>query len=92
MWKPAPGSTGRLVQLCVGYFFFYILTGIMVKEFTALREPKMSEMAYLFNNTVGGSVIALGVEVPLPVSSGACTITLVNGVAGDHELPFHCST
>ena len=54
-------SSSRLVQLCVGYFAFYTVTGVLVKYFTQLREPRMSDMAFLFNNTVGGSVFAVGV-------------------------------
>ena len=65
MWKSAAGSTARLIQLCVGYFASYVLTGVLVKYFTVLRHPRMSDMAYLFNNTVGGSAVALGVVVLL---------------------------
>ena len=54
-------STSRLVQLCVGYFAFYTVTGVLVKYFTQLRDPKMSDMAFLFNNTMGGSIFAVGV-------------------------------
>ena len=25
MWKTTEGSTGRLIQLCLGYFFFYVI-------------------------------------------------------------------
>jgi hypothetical protein len=55
------GSTGRLVQLCAGYFASYTVTGVLVKYFTQLRDPKMSDMAFLFNNTMGGSIFAVGV-------------------------------
>lgn len=58
-------STSRLIQLCVGYFSFYTVTGVLVKYFTQLREPKMSDMAFLFNNTVGGSIFAVGLVVLL---------------------------
>ena len=54
-------STSRLVQLCVGYFAFYTVTGVLVKYFTQLREPKMSDMAFLFNNTLGASLFVLAV-------------------------------
>jgi hypothetical protein len=54
-------STSRLVQLCVGYFSAYTVTGVLVKYFTQLRVPKMSDMAFLFNNTVGGSIFAVAV-------------------------------
>src|ERR1051325_10980345 len=59
------GSTGRLIQLCVGYFAFYTVTGVLVKYFTQLRDPKMSDMAFLFNNTIGGSIFAVAVVVLL---------------------------
>jgi hypothetical protein len=52
-------STSLLMQLCAGYFASYVITGILVKYFTVLRQPPMSEMAYLFNNTLGGSAVAL---------------------------------
>lgn len=65
MWKTSPGSTGRLLQLCGGYFSFYVLTGIFAKVFTGGPSPRMPEMAFLFNNTLGSSLLALGVAVLL---------------------------
>jgi hypothetical protein len=59
MWKTSPGSTGRLLQLCFGYFGLYVLTGMFAKVFTGGHPYRMPEMAYLFNNTLGGSAIAL---------------------------------
>ena len=60
------GSTGALLQLCGGYYLSYVLTGIAVKYFTGgIREPRMSDMAYLFNNTIGGNLFALSVVVAL---------------------------
>jgi len=61
MWKTSSGSTGRLLQLCAGYFSFYVLTGIFAKVFTGGPSPRMPEMAYLFNNTLGSSLLAIGV-------------------------------
>ena len=61
MPKTQSGSTAQLIQLCGGYFASYVLTGILVKYFTELREPQLPEMAYLFNNTLGGSAFALAV-------------------------------
>ena len=58
-------STSRLVQLCLGYFVAYTFTGVLVKYFTQLRDPKLSDMAYLFNNTLGGSIFALGLVLLL---------------------------
>ena len=61
MTQDRSASTARLVQLCAGYFAFYTMTGVLVKYFTQLRDPKMSDMAFLFNNTLGGSAFALAV-------------------------------
>ncbi|MFN0248317.1 MAG: hypothetical protein ACKV2T_15610 [Kofleriaceae bacterium] len=55
------GDTRQLVQLCGGYFGAYVLTGVLVKYFTVLREPRVSDMAYLVNNTIGGSLFALAI-------------------------------
>ena len=55
------GGVRHLLELCFGYFFFYVLTGVFVKYFTVVREPRISEMAYLINNTLGGSLFALSV-------------------------------
>jgi hypothetical protein len=52
-----------LVELCGGYFGAYVLTGVLVKYFTGLRDPQISDMAYLINNTIGGSLFALIVVV-----------------------------
>ncbi len=53
------GSSSSLIQLCVGYFTSYVLTGVLVKYFTVLREPKMSDFAFLFNNTFASSVLCV---------------------------------
>src|SRR5689334_20266508 len=60
------GSTRHLLELCAGYFVTYVLTGVLVKYFTGgIRDPKMSDIHYLFNNTLGGAVFALGVVFAL---------------------------
>jgi hypothetical protein len=59
MWKSSPGSTRRLLELCAGYFGLYVLNGMFAKIFTGGYPYRMPEMAYLFNNTLGGSAIAL---------------------------------
>ncbi len=60
MFGSKPGSTGRLLQLCAAYFLSYVCTGILVKWFTGgLHEPRMSDMAYLVNNTFGGNILCL---------------------------------
>lgn len=67
-WKTGEGTTGRLVQLCLGYFVFYVITGVTVKYFTGSAEhgyPGMHEIEYLVYNTIGGNLIALSVAVAL---------------------------
>lgn len=68
MLKTAEGTTGRLVQLCMGYFVFYVITGVSVKYFTgspSLGYPGMKEIEYLVYSTIGGTFIALSVAVAL---------------------------
>jgi hypothetical protein len=64
MWKTTEGSTGRLIQLCIGYFIFYVITGICAKLFTA-RDLSFSfnqnQIEYMVYNTIGGMVTALSV-------------------------------
>ena len=67
-WKTTEGSTGRLIQLCLGYFVFYVITGVTVKYFTGSATqgyPGMHEIEYLVYNTMGGNFIALFVAVAL---------------------------
>ncbi len=62
MWDTKEGSTGRLIQLCIGYFFFYVITGITVKYFTGYPvngSVFMNDIEYLVYNTAGGNLIAL---------------------------------
>src|SRR6267142_1607559 len=61
----ASASTARLLQLCAGYFVSYVLTGVLVKYFTSVRTPKLTELAYLFNNTLASSIVCLGVVLAL---------------------------
>ena len=62
MWKTEDGSTGRLVQLCIGYFFFYVVTGVSVKYFQGVG---MSDIEYNVYSTAAGTLICLGVTVVL---------------------------
>lgn len=64
-WKTTEGSTGRLMQLCLGYFVFYVITGVTVKYFTVSPGPAMHEIEYLVYNTIGGNFIALAVALAL---------------------------
>jgi hypothetical protein len=62
MWKTAEGSTGRLIQLCIGYFLFYIITGVTVKYFLGSGMNQMEVLAY---STLGGNFVAISVVVAL---------------------------
>ena len=60
--KTSEGSTGRLVQLCTGYFLFYVATGLIVKFFTGSvngAAPRMNDMAFLTYNTFGANLTCL---------------------------------
>jgi len=62
MWKTSEGSTGRLIQLCMGYFFFYVIFGVAAKCFTgraAVVVPAMTDMEFLIWSSFGGSLICL---------------------------------
>jgi hypothetical protein len=68
MWTTEEGSTGRLLQLCAGYFIFYVITGVMVKYFLGSPDngfPGMSGMQYLVYSTAGGTMVAAGVVLAL---------------------------
>ena len=68
MWKTVEGSTGRLVQLCLGYFVFYVVTGVAVKYFLGRPElglPGMAGVEYLVYSTAGGTGLAVGVVLAL---------------------------
>lgn len=62
-WKTSEGSTGRLMQLCFGYFVFYIGTGLIVKFFTGKVDdtslPRMNDIAFLAYNTLGANLTCL---------------------------------
>ena len=62
------GSTGRLIQLCIGYFVFYVITGITVKYFLGSVEdglPGMKGVEFLVYSTLGGTSVALSVVLVL---------------------------
>ncbi len=68
MWKTTEGSTGRLIELCSGYFIFYVITGVTVKYFTgsfALGFPGMNEIEFLVFSTLGGNFVCLAVALSL---------------------------
>ncbi|MDD5656079.1 MAG: hypothetical protein PHF00_02360 [Elusimicrobia bacterium] len=64
MWRTAEGSTGRLVQLCLAYYAFYVVFGTATKCFTgaaATVSPPMTDMEFLVWSTLGGSLLCLAV-------------------------------
>ncbi len=60
-FKAKEGSTAALIQLCIGYFFFYVLTGVTVKYFLARGPgfPGLPGMEFLVYSTTGGMGITL---------------------------------
>lgn len=64
MERSSEGSTRRLVQLCAGYFFFYVITGIVVKYFQGKQElgfPGMNDFEYLAYSTLGANATCAAV-------------------------------
>lgn len=60
-------STSKLIELCIGYFVFYVITGVAVKFFLSAKDgfPGLDGMEYLVYNTAGGVIIATGVVLIL---------------------------
>jgi hypothetical protein len=68
MWATREGSTARLLQLCLGYFIFYVITGVTVKYFLGSQElglPGMEGVEFLVYSTLGGSSLAVAVVLVL---------------------------
>lgn len=64
--RNSEGSAAQLLNFCGWYFGLYALTGFLAKYFTGSVDPKhipgrMSEIAYLYNNTLGSCLLALAV-------------------------------
>lgn len=62
--KSAEGSTQRLVELCAGYFVFYVITGVLVKYFqgsSALGFPGLNDFEYLAYSTLGANATCITV-------------------------------
>lgn len=62
--KTSEGSTRRLIELCSGYFFFYVITGIVVKYFQGdaqLGYPGLNDFEYLAYSTLGANATCLAV-------------------------------
>lgn len=62
MLRTPEGSTTRLIQLCAGYFGFYVVTGVTVKYF---QKAGLGEMEFLAYSTLGGSIVCLVVALAL---------------------------
>ncbi|MBU1241750.1 hypothetical protein KKD52_10035 [Myxococcota bacterium] len=60
-FKAKEGSTTALIQLCIGYFIFYVITGVSVKYFLngAPGFPAMEGMEFLVYSTAGGMGISM---------------------------------
>ena len=64
--KSGEGSTSRLLQLCAGYFFSYVATGVIVKYFLGPASagfPGMRDMEFLVYNTIGATSVCLTVVI-----------------------------
>lgn len=71
MWKTTEGSTGRLIQFCIGYFFLYMFFLVATKYFTdyvvqgmadpaSLKELKTKmNVEFLLYSTIGGNLLCL---------------------------------
>lgn len=61
-------STAGLIRLCIGYFGFYVLTGILVKYFQGSADigfPGFTGIEYLVYSSLGGTAFALGIVLIL---------------------------
>lgn len=67
MWRTSEGSTGRLIQLCLGYFVFYVITGLSVKFFLSggPGRPALHGMEYLVYSTASSTLLATLVVIIL---------------------------
>ncbi|MFO7735236.1 MAG: hypothetical protein R6W70_03355 [bacterium] len=66
MFGAKQGSTAHLMELCFGYFIFYVITGVSVKYFLYCPQgPELEGMEYLVYSTVGGTLFATGISLIL---------------------------
>ena len=62
MFKSKEGSTSALVELCGGYFFFYVIYTMATKYLTGPAKaglPGVDQIELLIFSTIGGSLICL---------------------------------
>lgn len=104
MLSKGEGSTGRLIQLCAGYFTFYVITGLTVKYFLsdAPGRPDLHGLEFLVYSTTGGISIAMLVVVALGwyridaerralyyiIPSGVCTAVVIPTTTLMYTLPI----
>ncbi|MEQ8277501.1 MAG: hypothetical protein RMA76_34950 [Deltaproteobacteria bacterium] len=68
MLRTKDGSTGRLLQLCAGYFVFYVITGVTVKYFLGPLDrglPQLKGIEFLVYSTAGGMMVGTTVVLVL---------------------------
>ena len=84
------GTTARLVQLCLGYYTSDVATGILVKWYTGgLRTPRLSDMAFLYDNTLGSTVLCVLAVIALGwLRLPAARTRRLFGMAVPEETPF----
>jgi hypothetical protein len=61
-------ATKSLLRLCVGYFLFYVVTGVAVKYFQGSPSaglPGLTGMQYLVYSTIGGNLLCLALVTVL---------------------------
>jgi len=61
MWNMEGSSTKNLLRLCLGYFIFYVLTGLSVKYFIDPSLGGMKGFEFLVYSTFGGNIVALAI-------------------------------
>ncbi len=91
MSRPTSATTSQLVQLCAGYFVSYVLTGVLVKYFTALRLPKMGEFTYLFNNTAASALLCVAVVLALGWIGRLATTSNRSVTVGGFKVPVEAA-
>ncbi len=67
MWRTSEGSTGRLIQLCIGYFAFYVITTVTAKYYIdkGAGFPQMQDLAFTTYSTFGGTLICVVVVLAM---------------------------
>jgi hypothetical protein len=99
--KSEEGSTERLLQLCAGYFTFYVITGVTVKWFLG-PSGGLNDIEFLAYSTVGANATCLAVviykrwwklddprkQLLYIVPSGICTAVVIPTTTLMYTLPI----